>query len=160
VADSSCFRQSFGPLATSGHCGSVSFRRLRANFFYPRHILIPSQRTRTSMLALLLLLVFTSFSSPSFAQYHRNDSFHRGAYQGGHGNYYGHGHSYDNRNDHSGGIGPGKGALIGGAGGAVLGAVFGGGAKGALIGGAAGAGIGAIAGQANQNNRRRNDYRR
>jgi hypothetical protein len=57
-----------------------------------------------------------------------------------------------------GGIGPGKGALIGGAGGAVLGAIFGGGLKGTIIGGAAGAGIGSVVGEANQNNRRRNDY--
>ncbi len=59
---------------------------------------------------------------------------------------------------HQGGIGPGKGALIGGAGGAVLGALFGGGAKGALIGGAAGAGIGAVVGEAHQNNERREHY--
>jgi len=57
-----------------------------------------------------------------------------------------------------GGIGPGKGALIGGAGGAVLGAIFGRGLKGTIIGGAAGAGIGAVVGEANQNNRRRDDY--
>jgi len=63
---------------------------------------------------------------------------------------------YRGRDD--GGIGPGKGALIGGAGGAALGAVFGGGLKGALIGGGAGAGIGAIAGKANQDNNNR-DYR-
>jgi len=59
-----------------------------------------------------------------------------------------------------GGIGPGKGALIGGAGGAVLGAVFGRGLKGTIIGGAAGAGIGAAVGEANQNDRRRDDYNR
>ena len=59
-----------------------------------------------------------------------------------------------------GGIGPGKGALIGGAGGAVLGAIFGRGLKGTIIGGAAGAGIGAAVGEANQNNRRRDDYNR
>jgi hypothetical protein len=63
---------------------------------------------------------------------------------------------YDRRDQ--GGIGPGKGALIGGAGGAALGALFGGGLKGALIGGAAGAGVGALAGKAAQNNRDR-DYR-
>jgi len=57
-----------------------------------------------------------------------------------------------------GGIGPGKGALIGGAGGAVLGALFGGGMKGAIIGGAAGAGVGAIAGKVNQDKKNR-DYR-
>jgi hypothetical protein len=61
------------------------------------------------------------------------------------------------------GIGPGKGAMIGGAGGTALGAIFGGGLKGAAIGGAAGAGIGAIAGKVNEDNRRderRERYRR
>ncbi len=82
-----------------------------------------------------------------------------GSYGGNRGNYNGgdrggyHGGNYrDDRNQ--GGIGPGKGALIGGAGGAVLGAVFGGGLKGTIIGGAAGAGIGAVVGNAAQNNRR------
>lgn len=51
------------------------------------------------------------------------------------------------------GIGPGKGAAIGGVGGAALGAVFGGGMKGALIGGAAGAGIGALLGKSAENKR-------
>jgi hypothetical protein len=46
------------------------------------------------------------------------------------------------------GIGPGKGALIGGAGGAGIGALAGGG-KGALIGGALGAGTGALVGKHN-----------
>jgi|GEM_PF-1053558 len=75
-------------------------------------------------------------------------------------------HPYNDRDDrryydqrrNQGGIGPGKGALIGGAGGAALGALFGGGLKGALIGGGVGAGVGAIAGKAHQNNQRR-DYR-
>ena len=53
-----------------------------------------------------------------------------------------------------GGIGPGKGAMIGGAGGAILGALFGGGLKGTLIGGAAGAGIGAVVGKEHQNSER------
>jgi hypothetical protein len=65
---------------------------------------------------------------------------------------------YHNDRRDQGGIGPGKGALIGGAGGAALGAVFGGGLKGALIGGAAGAGVGAIAGKVHQDNKQR-DYR-
>ena len=56
------------------------------------------------------------------------------------------------------GIGPGKGALIGGAAGTGIGALVGGG-KGALIGGAVGAGGGALEGKANQDNRR-NDARR
>jgi hypothetical protein len=64
--------------------------------------------------------------------------------------------------DKGGGIGPGKAALIGGAGGAALGALFGGGLKGTLIGGAAGAGIGAIGGKLAQGNDRdrRDDHRR
>jgi hypothetical protein len=71
-------------------------------------------------------------------------------------------HYNDNyHNDHrQGGIGPGKGALIGGAGGAALGAVFGGGLKGTIIGGAAGAGIGAVIGQAAQNKRNNDNYHR
>ncbi|MDE1163647.1 MAG: hypothetical protein PW792_17110 [Acidobacteriaceae bacterium] len=87
---------------------------------------------------------------------HGRGGFSDGARRGGRGGSYNRGNDrgyYDHR--HDGGIGPGKGALIGGAGGAALGAIFGGGVKGALIGGAAGAGIGAIAGQANQNSRRR-----
>jgi hypothetical protein len=65
---------------------------------------------------------------------------------------------YRHHRSDEGGIGPGKGALIGGAAGAALGALFGGGLKGALIGGGAGAGVGAIAGKANQDNKER-DYR-
>ncbi len=93
---------------------------------------------------------------PAVAQRERNGNYYSGMQnsvrQGDYGRY-----SQDDERRHhhdSGGIGPGKGALIGGAGGAVLGAVFGGGLKGTLIGGAAGAGIGAIAGKAAQGNDR------
>ncbi len=82
--------------------------------------------------------------SPRIGAYD-NSQFYDGARRGAQGGNYGggnyHGRKspiYDNRNQ--GGIGPGKGALIGGAAGAVLGAVFGGGVKGSLITGAAGAG--------------------
>ena len=74
--------------------------------------------------------------------------------------YYAHHGDVRYYNQDRGGIGPGKGALIGGAGGAVLGTLFGGGLKGAIIGGAAGAGIGAVVGESNQDHRddrRRND---
>ncbi len=96
--------------------------------------------------------------------------FNKGLREGGRGGQYydprhahdGYDERYRQNNDYyrqpQGGIGPGKGALIGGAGGAVLGAIFGRGLKGAIIGGAAGAGIGAVVGDANQNNRRREDY--
>jgi hypothetical protein len=103
-----------------------------------------------------------------------NPTFYRGVRNGGRGGQY-----YDARYDRSnsrydqrynrstnayysnnqGGIGPGKGALIGGAGGAVLGAIFGKGLKGTLIGGAAGAGIGAVVGEVHQN-QKQNQYRR
>ncbi|HLW55332.1 MAG TPA: YMGG-like glycine zipper-containing protein [Candidatus Angelobacter sp.] len=72
---------------------------------------------------------------------YNNDQYHNGR--------------YNNRDRDQGGIGPGKGALIGGASGAVLGALFGHGLKGAVVGGAAGAGIGAIVGEAHQNDDRR-----
>jgi hypothetical protein len=61
--------------------------------------------------------------------------------------------SHGNRHRRHSGIGPGKGALIGGGAGAGIGALAGGG-KGALIGGAIGAGGGALAGKANQDHRR------
>ena len=93
----------------------------------------------------------------------RNSNFYQGVREGGRGGqYYDPRHAndgYDERyNQRRGGIGPGKGALIGGAGGAALGAVLGGGLKGSLIGGAAGAGIGAVVGNAAQN--RRNSQQR
>lgn len=65
----------------------------------------------------------------------------------------------DRRAYHGHGIGPGRGALIGGAGGAVVGGALGGG-KGALIGGALGAGGGAIVGKKHQDHKRRDYYNR
>lgn len=70
-------------------------------------------------------------------------------------------HHHEDRHD-SGGIGPGKAALIGGAGGAALGALFGRSLKGTLIGGAAGAGAGAIGGAIadhDSNNHHRDHHR-
>jgi hypothetical protein len=143
-------------------------------------------RWKVILTATLLLISLPSFSqrtdsrdggqSQDNRDYHRyrNDHpparFNNGLREGGRGGqYYDHRHEHDGydqryRQDNTyyqqrqGGIGPGKGALIGGAGGAVLGAIFGRGLKGTIIGGAAGAGIGAAVGQANQNNRRRDDY--
>ena len=91
-------------------------------------------------------------------QARRNQNFYNGVREGGRGGqYYDPRHArdgYDQRYyQHRGGIGPGKGALIGGAGGAVLGAVLGGGLRGSLIGGAAGAGIGAVVGETAQHHR-------
>lgn len=97
------------------------------------------------------------------AQYDR-----QGGQNNQHGNFdqgYRQQHAYNDRDDrgyerrHQGGIGPGKGALIGGAGGAALGAIFGGGLKGALIGGGVGAGGGALVGKVHQDNQRNRDYR-
>ncbi len=130
--------------------------------------------------AALLLWFVLGAGFPLSGQNRRNDNsrFYNGAHQGVRGGDYGNdrGRNYNNSNysnydrgrhddnryrNNQGGIGPGKGALIGGAGGAALGAIFGGGVKGTLITGAAGAGIGAIIGNAAQNNRDRNNgYRR
>lgn len=98
-----------------------------------------------------------------------NPEFYKGVRGGGRGGEY-YDRRYDDRqsNDrynngyyaNQGGIGPGKGALIGGAGGAALGAIFGRGLKGTIIGGAAGAGIGAIVGEAHQKNQRDQYYPR
>jgi hypothetical protein len=112
------------------------------------------------MTAALCVPLIAATAAPAMGQngYHNNyynhghhDQFNRGAYQTGrHGDY---GHDYRHYDEHRGGIGPGKGALIGGAGGAALGALFTGSAKGTIIGGAAGAGIGAILGKQAQDNR-------
>jgi hypothetical protein len=99
-----------------------------------------------------------------------NPTFNRGVRDGGRGGQY-NDPRYDNRQynnrqynnsyyQNQGGIGPGKGALIGGAGGAVLGAVFGHGLKGTLIGGATGAGIGAVVGEVHQKNQQNQYYPR
>lgn len=82
-----------------------------------------------------------------------NDNYDRGHHHD-HGDY-NHG-DYDRSR---GGIGPGKGALIGAGGGALIGGLLGGGLKGALIGGGIGAGGGALIGKAHQNSQRRDDYR-
>jgi hypothetical protein len=105
------------------------------------------------------------YSDPRYNGRYNNGQYDNGRYDNGRydtGRY--DNGRYDNgqyRNDrrNQGGIGPGKGALIGGAGGAVLGALFGKGVKGAIIGGAAGAGIGAVIGEAHQNDVNR-DYDR
>ncbi len=119
---------------------------------------------RISMLRLpgvLLLSVALGTALPTAAQSrHDQNRFYQGANRGVHGGNYGYDRGRHYRNDNQGGIGPGKGALIGGAAGGVLGAVFGGGVKGALITGAAGAGVGAIIGGVAQNNRDNNNYYR
>jgi hypothetical protein len=119
---------------------------------------------RKSMLRLpgvVLLSVALGAALPTAAQpRHDQNRFYQGANRGVHGGNYGYDRGRHYRNDNQGGIGPGKGALIGGAAGGVLGAVFGGGVKGALITGAAGAGVGAIVGGVAQNNRDNNNYYR
>jgi hypothetical protein len=116
--------------------------------------------------AAVLLCSLLGTSLPAMSQGRRDDRnrFYNGANRGVHGGDYGNdrGRHYDDdryRNN-QGGIGPGKGALIGGAAGGVLGALFGGGVKGTLITGAAGAGVGAILGGVAQSNRGNDRYRR
>ena len=82
----------------------------------------------------LTLMMLIPFASAALAQ--RNDDFYRGAQRNHpYNDDYDRHHYRDDR--HHGGIGPGKGALIGGA---------------------AGAGVGALVGKAHQDNRDR-DYR-
>lgn len=117
--------------------------------------------TKLRKAVLVAPLLFATSLLPANAQNYNNNyrDFNNGVRDGGRGgNYY---NGRDDRRYHDdhyrrdqGGIGPGKGALIGGAGGAALGALFGGGLKGTIIGGAAGAGIGAVIGKSAQNNRR------
>jgi hypothetical protein len=104
-------------------------------------------------------LLFAVSFLPASAQRYNNNNFNSGLRNGARGGSYYNGqddrrYHDDHYRNNQGGIGPGKGALIGGAGGAVLGAVFGGGLKGTIIGGAAGAGIGAAVGGVAQSNRR------
>lgn len=118
---------------------------------------------------------------------HNNQRFYQGVRTGGRGGQYSdpryenrqydnryhsrynnsaYSNQYNNRQynngyySNQGGIGPGKGALIGGAGGAVLGAVFGRSLKGTIVGGAAGAGIGAVVGEVHQKNQQNQYYPR
>jgi len=111
-----------------------------------------THRIASASLAFMMLI---PFAPNALAQHH--DNFYRGAqrHQSYNDNYDRQRYQDDRR---QGGIGPGKGAVIGGASGAILGSIFGGGARGALIGGAVGAGAGALAGKANKDNRNR-DYR-
>jgi hypothetical protein len=114
--------------------------------------------TKFGKAVLVTPVLFAVSLLPVRAQQH-NSAYYNGMRNGGRGGDYYNSHDRHYHDDHyhddhrSGGIGPGKGALIGAAGGAALGAVFGGGLKGTIVGGAAGAGIGAVVGQANQNNR-------
>src|SRR5580658_7280523 len=115
--------------------------------------------TKFRRAVLVTSLLFATGMLPAAAQNHNDSAYYNGMRKGTRGGNYYNSHDPNYHNDHwqpppkQGGIGPGKGALIGGAGGAVLGAVFGGGLKGTIIGGAAGAGIGAVVGQAAQNKR-------
>jgi Glycine zipper 2TM domain len=122
---------------------------------------------RKLMAAVLCVPLIAVPAAPASGQNHNrgyndrghHDRFDHGAYQGGRYGDYGHDyHHYPDYNQHQGGIGPGKGALIGAAGGSVLGALFSGSAQGAIVGGAAGAGIGAVLGQKAQDNRDRQYY--
>ena len=127
------------------------------------------QRLNAVVTAILVCCFALGLCTPVPAQDRRHDDdrqpsnrFYDGANRGVRGGDYGRDRRrYDDRHDsNQGGIGPGKGALIGGAAGAALGAIFGGGVKGSLITGAAGAGIGAVVGQSAQNNRDRDHHYR
>ena len=122
--------------------------------------------SRIRKAVLIAPLLFATAGVPGFAQHQNDSAYYNGMRHGTQGGNYYNNHDRPYHDDHyhyqqpkQGGIGPGKGALIGGASGAALGAIFGGGLKGTIVGGAAGAGIGAVIGQAAQNNRNNNNYR-
>ena len=110
---------------------------------------------------LLSCSILGSGFPPAQNRGNNNSQFYDGARRGSQGGNYGggryHDHHYDNRDQ--GGIGPGKGALIGGAAGAVLGAAFGGGVQGSLITGAAGAGLARSLGNPRRTIDKNNYYR-
>jgi outer membrane lipoprotein SlyB len=123
-----------------------------------RGVKMMPRKSAFSLLGVVLLSLTLGGALPAAAQSrHDRNNFYQGANRGVHGGNYGYDRDRHYRNDNQGGIGPGKGALIGGAAGGVLGAVFGGGVKGSLITGAAGAGVGAIIGGVAQNNRDNNN---
>ena len=125
-------------------------------------------RTRMMLSGSLLAASLLPLAVPvtAAAQYGYNNGNRGGYYNGYRGTHpyddrYDRGRYHDDRryDDHRGGIGPGKGALIGGGAGALLGGLLGGGLKGALIGGGVGAGGGALLGKANADRRHRDEYR-
>jgi len=108
----------------------------------------------------LVLAAMLVFSPVSRAQQHGN--YYRGMHnEVRRGDYDRYARDDDRRHHHDeGGIGPGKGALIGTAGGAALGAIFGRSLKSTIVGGAAGAAAGAIGGAiADHDNDRRHRRR-
>jgi len=98
--------------------------------------------------SLCILIVAVMFLTPSAAPAQQRSNYYRGMHnQVRQGDYNRYVREDDRRHHHDdGGIGPGKGALIGTAGGAALGAIFGRSLKSTIIGGAAGAAAGAIGG--------------
>ncbi|WP_419804753.1 hypothetical protein [Terriglobus sp.] len=112
----------------------------------------------------LLMGTVVPVASAQYSDRHDNHNYDRRDYDR-YNNGYRNTRPYDDNYDrnyydqHRGGIGPGKGALIGGGAGALLGGLLGGGMKGALIGGGVGAGGGALLGKANADRRHRDEYR-
>ena len=105
------------------------------------------------------------YSDPRYENRQYDNRYNGGYNNGSYSNQYNN-RQYNNRQynngyySNQGGIGPGKGALIGGAGGAALGAIFGRSLKGTIVGGAAGAGIGAVVGEVHQKNQQNQYYPR
>jgi hypothetical protein len=132
-----------GPRASNSNSETATIPSARSR----KHFDTLKENDMNKLYATLLAapLLLASAMPISAQQYHHHRRHHA--------TYYRHG---DRRPYHGHGVGAGRGALIGGAGGAVVGGALGGG-KGALIGGALGAGGGALAGKAHQDHMRR-DY--
>lgn len=100
------------------------------------------------------------YYDPRYENRQYDNRYHSGYNNGSYSDRYNNRQYNNGYYSNQGGIGPGKGALIGAAGGAALGAVFGRSLKGTIVGGAAGAGIGAVVGEMHQKNEQNQYYPR
>ncbi len=108
----------------------------------------PLGRAVRKTMTLWVLTLTAMLVLPSAAPAQHRNNYYRGMHdQVRRGDYNRYAREDEQRHHHeNGGIGPGKGALIGTAGGAALGAIFGRSLKSTIVGGAAGAAAGAIGG--------------
>lgn len=120
------------------------------------------RRAFRKAVSLCILTVAAMLVLPSAAPAQPRGNYYRGMHnQVQRGDYDRYAREDERRHHHdSGGIGPGKGALIGTAGGAALGAIFGRSLKSTVIGGAAGAAAGAIGGAIADHDNNNHKHRR
>jgi len=130
------------------------------SFLFPAS---PLRRAYRKIARLCIFILAAMLILPTAAPAQSRRSYYQGMHnQVRRGDYNRYSRDDERRHHHEsgGGIGPGKGALIGTAGGAALGAIFGRSMKSTIIGGAAGAAAGAIGGAiADHDNNRNHQHR-